>query len=468
MNNKQLTLFCSALLVSTSSFAQSIKFTNGNTLNVELVYQTDKTVTFFDSILGEQTVDKDKISNLQTLNLKSLKKLTESELDNYKKVKLAEEKIIYAKDKASIAEAKLLAAKESVDQATATNRANAEEKLILAGQNFTTATEELKTAENELKVTKDIIVAEAKLSEAKSKVDLAKAKVAQVGEKSIAEELGIFDTDAVTEEAEENVNSAEQQVVVAEDNLKLAKGEKPDIGFMGTGWFRGWDSSFDLGMNGSSGPSENFNFRAGFAAGHEDNEGKWDFKSYYLTNSQDSKSTANKANASLLKDWFFKDTNWFASASVIYDWDENRDWRHRVQFSVGPGYQFIKNDVWELSGRMGGTGVFEFGGNQAILGTDPVIYETRNSTQNFEVMAGADLLWNISEGQVFTLSNYAYSRVTDGGDIRNVTNITWQHDLDFFKGLAIKFNIHNEYDMTQVEEKNKNDLQYGVALGLGF
>jgi hypothetical protein len=101
-----------------------------------------------------------------------------------------------------------------------------EEKLILAGQNFTTATEELKTAENELKVTKDIIVAEAKLSEAKSKVDLAKAKVAQVGEKSIAEELGIFDTDAVTEEAEENVNSAEQQVVVAEDNLKLAKGEK--------------------------------------------------------------------------------------------------------------------------------------------------------------------------------------------------------------------------------------------------
>jgi hypothetical protein len=215
MNNKQLTLFCSALLVSTSSFAQSIKFTNGNTLNVELVYQTDKTVTFFDSILGEQTVDKDKISNLQTLNLKSLKKLTESELDNYKKVKLAEEKIIYAKDKASIAEAKLLAAKESVDQATATNRANAEEKLILAGQNFTTATEELKTAENELKVTKDIIVAEAKLSEAKSKVDLAKAKVAQVGEKSIAEELGIFDTDAVTEEAEENVNSAEQQVVVA-------------------------------------------------------------------------------------------------------------------------------------------------------------------------------------------------------------------------------------------------------------
>lgn len=184
MNNKQLTLFCSALLVSTSSFAQSIKFTNGNTLNVELVYQTDKTVTFFDSILGEQTVDKDKISNLQTLNLKSLKKLTESELDNYKKVKLAEEKIIYAKDKASIAEAKLLAAKESVDQATATNRANAEEKLILAGQNFTTATEELKTAENELKVTKDIIVAEAKLSEAKSKVDLAKAKVAQVGEKS--------------------------------------------------------------------------------------------------------------------------------------------------------------------------------------------------------------------------------------------------------------------------------------------
>ncbi len=468
MNNKQLTFFCSALLVSTVSFAQPIQLTNGNTLEVELVYQTDKTLTFFDSILGEQTVDKANISNLQTINLESLKKLTEAELNDHKKVKLAEEKVIYAKDKASVAEAELLAAKESVDKSTATNRADAEEKLILAGKNFTTATEEIKTAENELKVTKDVIVAEAQLLDAQSKVELAKAEVAQVGEKSMAEELGIFDADAAVEVAEENVNSAEQQVVAAEDNLKLANGEKLNVGFMGTGWFRGWDSSFDLGMNGSSGPSENFNFRAGFAAGYEDDEDKWDFKSYYLTNSQDSESTTNKANASLLKDWFFKDTDWFASAAVIYDWDENKDWRHRVQLSVGPGYQFIKNDVWTLSGRMGGTGVFEFGGNEEVAGTDPVIYTDRDSTQNFEVMAGADLLWNISDGQVFTLSNYIYSRVTDDGKIRNVTNIAWQHDLDFFKGLAIKFNIHNEYDMTQVIEKNKNDLQYGVALGLGF
>ncbi len=468
MKNKQLTLFFSVLLASSAAFSQPIQFSNGDILEVELIFQTDETLTFLHPALGEQTINKVKISNLQNINLQSVPKLTEAGIKGHEKVKMAEAKVLEAKDKVNAAEVELIAAKVVFDKTGEVNRTDAEEKLILAEKKFSAAKEEVRVAQNELKVTRDVIVAEARLLDAQAKVDIAKADVAKVGGKSIAEELGIVAVNATVELAEEKVNAAEQQVAAAEDNLKLAKGEKVNVGFMGTGWFKGWDSRFDLGMNGSSGPSENFNFRAGFAAGYADNEGKWDFKSYYLTNSQDSESTTNKANATLLKDWFFKETKWFSFGSLTYDWDENKDWRHRVQISGGPGYQFIKNDVWTLSGKMGGTGVFEFGGNEAVPGTDPVSYAARDNAQDFEIMAGADLLWNISEEEVFTLSNYIYSRATDAGKIRNVTNIAWQHDLDFFKGLAMKFHIHNEYDMTQVEEKNKNDLQYGVLLALGF
>ncbi|MCF7970380.1 MAG: DUF481 domain-containing protein [Methylococcaceae bacterium] len=390
--------------------------------------------------MGEQTIDKAKISNLHTIKLERLKKLSEVEFQGYKKIKAAEIKVLDAKARLATAEA----------------------------EKFVTATKEVEIAENELNVTKNIVLAEAQILNAKARLDLAKSEAQQVEQESAAKDLWFFETDTQLEAAEENLDTAVQQVEVAENNLKRVKGEKIDVGFMGTGWLKGWESSFDLGMNGSSGPSENFNFRAGFVAGYEDADDRWDFKSYYLTNSQNNDFTTNKANVSLLKDWFFTETEWFSFAGVIYDWDENKDWRQRVQLSAGPGYEFIKNDEWILSGRVGGTFVVEFGGKEEVPGSDPISYTPRENAYDFEVMVGADALWHISEGQTFIASNYTYARATDGAKMRNVANIVWQHDLDFFKGLVIKFNIHDEYDMTQKLAKNKNDFQYGVALGLGF
>jgi len=462
MNNKQLTFFCSALLVSTASFAQPIQLTNGNTLEVELVYQTDKTLTFFDSVLGEQTVDKANISNLQAISLENLKKLTEAELNEHKKVKLAEEKVIYAKDKAIIAGAELVAAKESVDKATATNRADAEEKLILAGKNFTTATEEIKAAENELKVTKDVIEAETQLSEAQSKVELAKAEVAQVGGKSMAEELGLFDADATVEVAEESVNIAEQQVVVAENNLKLAKGEKVNNGFMGTGWFKGWDSSLSIGLSGSSGSSVNSTFRTAFNTRYEDKKGRWDYKSFYFFDSEDTIAGENQINATLVKDWFFEESKWFAFATGVYDWDQFKDWNHRLQFGGGPGYQFIKTDEWEFAGRAGATLITELGKTQYDSNNTPTHEE---NIIGLEGLIGADATWHISSKQHFSISNYFYPSFTNGGEFRNLTNISWVHSLDWFEGLALKFGIRNEYDTS---ETVPNEFNYNFSILWGF
>lgn len=267
-------------------------------------------------------------------------------------------------------------------------------------------------------------------------------------------------------------------------NLSLVPGEETDEGLFGLGILKGWANSFDLGVTGADGPTDNFNFRAAFSTRYEDEEDRWDFSSYYVTNSADDKTISNKANATLLKDWFFQDSPWFAFAGLTYDFDKFKDWDHRLQVTAGPGYQFVKNDVWELSGRIGGTGLFEFGRNNRLTDvmttsvTDPTGVTTTTETPatfgsahnrgHFEVMAGADFLWNISKSQLLSVSNYIYTRVTDGGKIRNVTTVDWKHDLEFFKGLAIKFNIRNEYDRSQSVDRNKNDLQYGVSLGLLF
>ena len=60
MNNKLTFLFLIAFLASTDTYAQPIQFSNGDTLNVELIFQTDSTITFFHPALGERNIYKSK------------------------------------------------------------------------------------------------------------------------------------------------------------------------------------------------------------------------------------------------------------------------------------------------------------------------------------------------------------------------------------------------------------------------
>ncbi|NOQ76474.1 MAG: DUF481 domain-containing protein [Methylococcaceae bacterium] len=468
MTNYQSIFFLSVLLASSASSAQPLQFSNGDILEVELVYQTDKTLTFSHAVLGEQTIDKAKISNLQDMNLADLVKLTGTQVDNVQKVKTAEAKISDAEGRVDTAKAELIAAKVFFDKAKRAdskeklNRSDAEEKLVLAGKNFTTAKEEVKVAENELKVTKDVIGAETQLSEAQTKVDLAKTEVMEVGEKSIAEELGIVTADIKVGIAEDNFNAAVQQAQEAENNLKLAKGEKVNNGFMGTGWFKDWDSSLSIGLSGSSGSSVNSTFRTAFNTRYEDKKGRWDYKSFYFFDSEDTIAGENQINATLVKDWFFDESKWFAFATGVYDWDQFKDWNHRLQFGGGPGYQFIKTDEWEFAGRAGATLITELGKTQYDSNDNPTHEE---NVVGLEGLIGADATWHISSKQHFSISNYFYPSFTNGGEFRNLTNISWVHSLDWFEGLALKFGIRNEYDTS---ETIPNEFNYNFSILWGF
>jgi len=554
MNNKQLFLLLSALLAFSSVYAQSIQFSNGDTLDAELKYQTDKTITFSHAILGEQTIDKAKIRNLQELNLESLINFSEREQQRLKIVKAAKTAVTVAKEGVTVAEAELVSAKEAVDNAEEKNKDVAEEKLILAADQLTATQQGVKDAQDNFNMVKKTIVAEAALLVAQDKYKVAKAEVkvnkfeaditeAQEGaveqqeiisteeklvladEKFIAaqedvkvseEELRIVtgvikadDNPSVTidkllaseaelkktssddkviaaekqltteqekiggkdklEIAEEKVVVAAQEVEVAEDNLKLAKGEKVNDGFMGTGWFKGWDSSLSIGLSGSSGSSVNSTFRTAFNTRYEDKKGRWDYKSFYFRDSEDNITGENQINATLVKDWFFDDSKWFAFATGVYDWNEFKDWNHRLQFGGGPGYQFIKTDQWEFSGRMGATIITEFGKTQydgngdVIINPDGSVLE--DTVVGLEGLIGADVTWHITSKQHFSVSNYFYPSFTDSGQFRNLTNISWIHSLDWFEGLAVKFGIRNEYDTS---ESIPNEFNYNFSVLWGF
>ena len=171
----------------------------------------------------------------------------------------------------------------------------------------------------------------------------------------------------------------------------------------------------------------------------------------FIFKQEDDVTADNLFKADLLKDWFVQDSQWFYFAHVGFDWDQFKDWDYRGRLSGGPGYQFIKNEQWEFATRVGLSGIYEV--------DDP------NNNVRLEGLLGLHLSWKITEQQSLKFDNFFYPAITDSGEYRNVTTFEWVHNLDYYKGLAIKVGFHNEYDTTETE---KNDLRYHAAIAWGL
>jgi len=487
MNKKQSLLLSALLAASTLSNAELIQFTNGDTLNVQLIQQTQTTLTYSHSVLGRQTTEKTAIGNLNTLNL--------NDVVNVKKGKeaVAALALYEAKKNQAVAVADLKAAKLKMTEVRQSTAMASGLDLEVAKQQGKVAVEEIANAEKKLASANELVLAaEKNLMVAKSvgsaNEQLAQAnaglKQAKQDEKSAQQRLVLAEkgseSAAITLEeknldlAEDKLIQAEENLQLAEDELKLAKGEKVSNGFMGTGYFKDWDSSVSLGFNGASGTSNNVTLKVGFNARYEGKEHRWNLKSSYFYDAEGADGAGhtaaeslndNQANVTLVKDWFFNGNPWFAYASTVYDYDEFKDWDHRLQISTGPGYQFIKTDTWELAARAGITGVFEFQKDQFGDKTNPGTVTGQEDIQNLEVMLGFDATWHITSKQRFIISNYAYPSVTDGGEFRNLANISWIHNIDWHEGLALKVGVKDEYNTS---ESTPNEFKYDFSILWAF
>ncbi len=506
MNKKLLALYLGAFLSCSLAYAQPLQLSNGDTLGVEITYYTDSTITFVHPILGQQTVAKTGVSNIAELNLDKVTKLPEGEAGKAiiaanvakkalvpakQEVDQANKELIVAQNNLKLADESQLDAAEQQVKDAATKVEKAEKKLIAAADavevadNYIVVASEVSHAEAQVTAAKNdvkaannqVVVAKAEAKATQKKFEVAEqamsttkaAGVMQAEEKVATAKTRAEIASEHFELAEVQVQEAEENVVVAENNVKRAKGKKVNVGFMGTGWFKGWDSSLAIGLSGASGSSVNNTFRTAFNTRYEDKKGRWVYRSFYYRDSEDNVTGENQINATLVKDWFFNETKWFAFVTGVYDWNQFKDWHHRLQFGGGPGYQFIKTDQWEFSGRTGLTLITEFGKTQynanggVIFNPDGSVLE--DTVVGLEGLIGADVTWHITAQQHFSISNYFYPSLTHSGEFRNLTNISWIHSLDWFESLALKFGIRNEYDTS---DSIPNEFNYNFSVLWGF
>jgi hypothetical protein len=216
----------------------------------------------------------------------------------------------------------------------------------------------------------------------------------------------------------------------------------------------GWTRKVNLGLAGSEGNAVNFNFTGGIDLNLENEERRWFWKGRYFFKTEDGTTTDNNARGETRHDWLIPDSRWFFFAYPVYEYDQFRSWKHRIQASVGPGYDILRRETLKLRSTLGVSGQHEFQGEK----------ETRMSG-----VWGLDGEWKLDSVNTLTATNQIFAYVVnEPGEFRNFSRFNWELSLTDSPDLSLNVGVQNEYDSAAPSGDKKNDLKYYGTLGLGF
>lgn len=255
----------------------------------------------------------------------------------------------------------------------------------------------------------------------------------------------------------EAVEEAKAQIKAEEAAAKTAEEEPgpedPGIQIGAVTLFKGWDRTFELGINGATGNSENVNVRAGLAGLYEDPERRWIVDAVYNRSTTSGTVSENNLYLDVTRDWLLPDEDYFFFATGRWDWDDFQDWENRLSGAGGMGYQFIKRDDLDVLGRLG------IGGSQTFGGTNDEFVP--------EALIGLDARYKINGRQSILFSNTYYQGLNDLGEFRNLTKAEWRMKLDD-EGMALKIGAENEYQSRPGGTAKRDDLKYYLSLAWDF
>ena len=245
--------------------------------------------------------------------------------------------------------------------------------------------------------------------------------------------------DVVQVSAEEELpGPQEDEIIVIEQQLEDEPVENP------------WQGSFELGMDGTRGNSETFNFRFGF-----DTERKTDFDVIALDLDYNKKTadTVETANRAYL-DWryellFNKESRFTSFVHGTVEYDEFQSFDVRVAVDSGLGYKLVDAKTTSLAARLGGGFSHEIGGPDDRYVPEAVF--------------AMDFEHPLSKRQKFTASTEYAPDVTAMNDFRLNSQASWETLINQEMNLSVKLSALNRYDSTP-HGARPNDLDYSAVL----
>lgn len=210
-----------------------------------------------------------------------------------------------------------------------------------------------------------------------------------------------------------------------------------------------WSGSVDLGLNGSQGNSQVFNFRINGAMKRETPGSILTLKLNYVNTYTSGTENVNRLFFDGRDEFVLGDSPWTAYGHTTTEYDPFRAFDVRLTGDIGLGYRFIKNDCTSLTGRMGPGFSKEFGGPE-------------NSVRP-ELVTGVAFERKLSKRQSVMLSVDYFPDVTDFAIYRINSQLAWTFLLDEVNNLSLKLSLTDRYD-SHPNGAQPNDLDYAATV----
>ena len=219
-------------------------------------------------------------------------------------------------------------------------------------------------------------------------------------------------------------------------------------------WYKPWEGSAELGLNGTEGNSQTFNIRAGAKAKYTQPWIEQTYEIIHVDNSADGVKTASNGFFDGRIVFPFPETKWSYFVHGRAEYDEFRNYDLRVSGDTGLAYDVWKTDLSKLQLRSGLSTSREIGGAENRFVP--------------ELAFGMDLSHKLDDRQKISLVVDYYPAVDDFmEDYRINTNASWEIVVSKAWGLSAKLSAIDRYDNTP-QGRRPNDLNYAALMLWSF
>ncbi len=215
-----------------------------------------------------------------------------------------------------------------------------------------------------------------------------------------------------------------------------------------------WSGTFEAGVNGSTGNTDNQNIRGAFVAKHKTDTRVIDLGFTYQRATQDNEVTANNSLTEGRVTWPEADSPWGTFVGASVQTDKFRDFDYRVGVNAGRSYDFEDTkDTW-LQGRFGLGLSKDYGGDDDGVRPEGVL--------------GIDYWHNLSATTKVTAGGEIYPILNDLGQYRALARTAWQTQIADDSPWIFKIGLEMDYDSTAEGDVHKTDWDYFASLGYTF
>lgn len=216
------------------------------------------------------------------------------------------------------------------------------------------------------------------------------------------------------------------------------------------GWWQPspWDSSFEIGINGSEGNARALSLHTAASITRETDATKSTIDLSYSRVQTDSVDTQHNALLDANIDYFIGESLWTLFMKYGVEYDEFRDFDLRLATSGGLGRQLLLTEVTTLIVRAGGGVSRELGGAD-----DSVVPEG---------IFGFDFERQLTAKQKFSMNVDYLPDWNSFEEYRIESKLSWEILLDEATNLHLKVGIIDRYDSTPGSSK-PNDLDYALT-----